>query len=145
MMLGDLSNPLFFISPHVYRLMEGTDGFDRILTIVKRKTQMGDVEKNCVMNVILQFASEVMDVKYHIGDNTMQIVLTSNPGNPAWMHDNVFRYEDGVGVRSDARMKERATHMVQLFKEAGGTDQMGWMVFLELLDRMYMDYDMWVI
>lgn len=125
--------------------MEGSDGFDRVLTIVKRKTQMGDVEKNCVMNVILQFASEVMDVKYHIGENTMQIVLTENPGDPGWMHDHVFRYEDGVGVRSDAKMKERADNMARLYREAGGTDQMGWMVFMNLLDRMYMDYDMWVI
>lgn len=125
--------------------MEDMDCYDRLLTVVKRNTQMGDVEKNCAMSVIMRFAAEVSDVRYHVGRNSIQMFMGGEPGDVQWMRENVFRFEDGTGVRSESRIKERADRMVQLYRDAGGEGKMGWLVLVNLLDSMYMDYDIWVM
>lgn len=128
--------------------MQDEDTEMRLMTIVKRRNTMdGDPVKNSAAEVLVEFFGRAMDLPYRIGDNTIQILVPVDmAGDPGWMRENVLRYEDGIGAASAPAKEEKVQRLLRLYAEASpGGPRMGWMVLEDLLGRMYMDFDVWVV
>lgn len=129
-------------------VMQDEDTEMRLMTIVKRRNTMdGDPVKNSTAEVLVEFFGRAMDLPYRIGEHTIQILIpTDMPGDPEWMRENVLRYEDGIGATSAPEKTRKVERLIRLYAEASpGGPRMGWVVLEDLLRRMYMDFDVWVV
>lgn len=122
-------------------------GWARILTIVRKGWPNGNPYEAATCEVLVRAAAEVLGTPCSIGRHTMCLVLPDRPGDPAWMKENVFRFEDGVPVTpSDRTVADKVARLVALMRERDPDgSRMGWDVLKRRLDEMMTDYDFWVV
>lgn len=115
-----------------------------ILIIRPVKEDAGASRKMNALEVLCELCRRTTDMRIQRLRHVIRIyqIDKSVPGDISWMNDNVFRYYDLVGTRSQDEVIARVDGMMSAYERASPQGcMMGYAVLRYWLDKWYMNYD----
>ena len=97
------------------------------------------------ISIVMELLGALMPgAKLFYGDEILSIKVPDEPGDTAWMRENVLRKVELTGLIGREEVMRRAGMAVVAYNEArGSSNPVGHDILRYLLDRYMMKYDVW--
>lgn len=140
------------ISPSTVRTMiqRGADKMKKSQKTVKIVVVKGDPLNEGIgikidaVRILFAFAERALGARVQEGNSLIYLdgLDAANPGDVAWMKDNVFRKADIYGARTSKEAEMRKNSLTVAYSELDeGRNAFGYGVIKYFLDQMYLKYD----